>query len=206
MSASSDNEVTLQSYEDNVQAYIDGTAQTIDGPHRRWLDQVLTLITPGARILELGSAFGRDATYMQSRGFQVQTSDAVKGFVERLQAAGFPARQLNVLQDDFGGPYDLIFANAVFLHFTPAELEQILHKAHTALAPGGLLAFSVKQGDGSEWTSDKLGARRFFQYWSADPLTRLVQGQGYKIINVQTTSVRTGVQWMRFIARKTSSQ
>lgn len=46
-------------------------------------------------------------------------------FVEMLQAAGHPARLLDVRVDDFGGPYGAVLADAVLLHLTREEFVNV---------------------------------------------------------------------------------
>ncbi len=160
--ASAANSETLQSYEARVQEYIDGTSQTVAGAAKDWIDDALAGLSPEAKIVELGSAFGRDAAYIVSKGFEVKCTDAVAGFVSQLQAKGFNARHYNALTDDLGNEYDLIFANAVLLHFNKAELALVLKKLLHSLKRGGGLAFSLKRGQGEAWSAAKIGAPSSF--------------------------------------------
>jgi len=88
------------------------------------------------------------------------------------------------LTDDFVTSYDLIFANAVFLHFTPEELRKVLKKTYANLIENGILAFSVKHGDGEEWTNEKVGNPRYFCYWKADIIQLLLASTGYELVSV----------------------
>jgi 2-polyprenyl-3-methyl-5-hydroxy-6-metoxy-1,4-benzoquinol methylase len=142
----SENQKTLQAYESGVDNYINATAHNTSGVVKSWIDAILTLLSPTASILEIGSAFGRDAKYIESQGFIVQRTDAAKSFLEYLHNFGYAAYHFNILTDPFTAHYDLIFANAVLLHFTPDELKSILQKIHMHLRPNGLLAFSMKVG------------------------------------------------------------
>ena len=72
---------TLRAYEAHVADYVAGTSAEVSGPPRDWMDRAVAGLEGGARILELGSAFGRDAAYLQSRGYQVECSDACEGFL-----------------------------------------------------------------------------------------------------------------------------
>ncbi len=176
---SQSNDKTLQSYASRLQAFVDGTAPVVGGEVKDWIDALLAGLTPSASILEIGSAFGRDAAYIQSRGFTIHCTDAVAGFVELLRARGFEARLFNILTDAPGRAHDLIFANAVLLHFTHAEFASALAGLRAALVPGGRLAFSLKRGRGEEWSSAKLGAPRYFHYWEPDDLPPLLRAAGF---------------------------
>lgn len=195
------NGETLRSYAAHLQDYIDGTAQRLSGPSRDWVDRAVAGLPLSARLLELGSAFGRDATYLESLGYKVECSDAVEGFVALLRRKGFNARFLNLLTDDPGGPYDLILANAVFLHFTEEEFSGLLRRLAVALASGGRLAFSLKAGQGEGWSSAKLGAPRYFRYWTPESLEPLMARSGladWSVWSVRTE--RAHADWLYVIA------
>src|SRR6185295_18833198 len=153
----SSNDVTLQSYERAISEYISGTPHEVYGSVKSWIDATLKLLPEHARIIEIGSAFGRDANYIESHGFTVERTDATEGFISLLQAMGHTVRRFNVLKDEFAAHYDLVFANAVFLHFTQEEIATVLGKVHAGLNERGILAFSVKKGEGEGWSTVKIG-------------------------------------------------
>lgn len=197
------NKKTVQSYEDHIDEYIKGTPQEVSGPIKEWIDNSLRLIPADGRILELGSAFGRDADYFESKGYRVDRTDVVEGFVDLLTKQGHKARQLNALTDELGANFDMVFANAVFLHFTIEELKEVLAKTHTALNENGILVFSVKRGSGSKWSEDKLGAPRFFQYWELEPLEQLLKEENFAVVESGSKrSEHRNQDWLHIIARK----
>lgn len=195
-----DNQKTLKSYQDHIQDYVAGTPQAAEGPIKEWIDRAVSYLPKDGNILELGSAFGRDADYLESIGCKVLRTDAVQGFVDLLRKQGHSARLLNALTDDFGGPYDMVFANAVLLHFNPEESQRVLNKAHKSLRPEGILAFSVKEGEGEEWSDQKLDAPRYFCYWKEEDLRSLIQEAGFEIIELGHTTTRHA-EWLHVIAK-----
>lgn len=196
------NARTLLSYDQRVEAYVDGTSQEVSGPAKGWLDEALLGLPRDARLLELGSAFGRDAAYIQALGYSLECTDAVPGFVELLTQRGFSARLFNLLTDELAGPYDLIIANAVLLHFNQAEFSQVLAKIKAALGPGGRFAFSLKAGQGEGWSTEKIGAPRYFCYWTPQDLEPHLRAAGFshwKIVQAQTT--RAHADWLFVLAQ-----
>lgn len=183
---SSENSQTIDSYESRFGEYISATIHTVQGPMKKWLDASVEGLPLDAQILELGSGFGRDAKYLQSKGYVLECSDATKSFITILIAQGFKTRQLNAITDDIKGQYDSIIANAVVLHFTDDEAETVVNKVYGALKPSGRFAFTVIKGEGDEWTDGKLGLPRYFNYWSEQDLTNLLQAAGYRNTVIET--------------------
>lgn len=199
----SDNDITLQTYDLKMQEYIDNTPQQINDAEQPWIDSALGLISQGSSILELGSGFGRNASYINEKGFELTCTDAVPRFVELLKNKGLNAKILNALKDDLGKNYDMVFANGVLVHFTNEETEIALDRIYQALKPSGIFAFSIKQGEGGAWTEEKLGAPRYFQYWQLDPLKEILEAHGFTWIAATAgeTSLKNA-SWLYVIARK----
>lgn len=196
------NSKTIESYNGHVQEYIDGTPQEVSGVVKEWLDKSLTGLPLDAHILEFGSAFGRDAVYLQDKGYTVECTDATPSFVELLQQKGFNARQLNAITDDLPQGLDLVLANAVLLHFTREETAQVLRKVHTSLSDGGRFAFTLKEGDGDTWSDAKLGVPRFFCYWTEEQISQYLADAGFNNVDVTGDAETKNATWLQVIASK----
>lgn len=192
-----DNQTTLAAYEGNVQKYIDGTPNKVDGYIKTWIDTTLARLSPDARILEIGTATGRDADYIESRGFTVERTDATRAFVALQQEQGHEAHVLNILTDELDGPYDLVFADAVLLHFSPEQIGAVLEKIKHALKTSGTLAFTLKKGDGEEWSEHKLGEKRYFCFWQPDAIRTLLTNKGYEVLSLEVTE---DGKWLHIVA------
>jgi len=148
-------DVTLDSYDAAAHVYLEQSV-----PPRpavtAYLDAVAGLVGSGT-VLELGSGPGWDADYLESRGPRVLRTDGAPAFVQMVKATGHHARLLDVRVDDFGGPYDAVLADAVLLHVTREQFVDVLQRARQAVASGGVLAMTLKEGDGEAWTEAKLG-------------------------------------------------
>jgi hypothetical protein len=89
----------------------------------------------------------------------------------------------------------------MLLHLTPAELGRALDRIHDAVRPDGLLAVSVKEGDGAGWSDHRLGLPRYFTYWRVEPLTGMFRRHGWCVEHVeQHAGQRDG--WIELIARR----
>src|SRR4051794_15440015 len=126
----------------------------------------------GGRVLEIGSGSGRDAAQLESLGLDVRRTDITPGFVDLLRAHGHAADVLDPLVDDLddparpGTPYDGVWASASLLHVDRSDLAVVLARLAAATRPGGVLAVSLKEGDGEAWsTHGFVAAPRHFVYW-----------------------------------------
>jgi predicted TPR repeat methyltransferase len=198
------NDDTIQAYDNGVQAYFDQSPQQVSAHVKEWIDASLEGLPTTAKIFEIGSGTGKDAAYFQSLGYDIEMTDASKGFVEYLNQNGYPASEFNVLTDGFGAKHDLIFADAVLLHFTENELKTILAKVSQALEPAGRFAFSIKQGDGESTESAKLGSPRYFHFWQPDQMRNLLQANGLHVIyqNIAEDSRGSKPAWILIVAEK----
>ena len=192
---------TLSTYENHADRYIQRTST-----HRSALvDDLIGLTSPGAVVLELGRGPGRDALAMEDAGLIVHRTDGAASFVERFHRDGFQARVLNVLAEDFGGPFDAIYANAVLLHFPRARLARVLATALRATRVGGVLVASFKKGVGDEWSMRKLEAPRHFTYWQEDELEQVAVAAGWTSLNIiEATQPQSVEQWITVTARKSA--
>lgn len=172
------NTETLRAYERGWQRYLAGTPAVPLDIHGPWLPDALLARPRGSTVLEIGSGPGHDALLIEQMGIPVERSDACEAFVAHLDSQGHKARLLNVLTDDLGGPYGMIYAFAVFQHLTGWQLSGALRKCRNALMPGGVLAFSVRRGGLPEWTERKGLERRYFSYRQPAALWDMVEHAG----------------------------
>lgn len=151
-----------------------------------------------AAILEIGSAFGREAKYLASTGYQPDLTDGSAGFVEYLNAHGMAARLLDVVNQPILRQYDVVFALAVLLHFTGEDFDKAVANVRAALKKDGVFVFSLMRGEGERWTDGKLAAPRYFRYWQEGELRERLWDLGMAV-----TEVRDGLEgrWMFVVVR-----
>ena len=197
-SRSSDNAMTLQSYEIAADRYAAAASTRPREQQRAFLERLTERIGQRGHLLEIGSGPGFDADTLEALGLRVERTDAANSFLGQMSERGKTPRLLNAIADELGGPYDGIFANAVFLHFSRDELRGVLAKARAALKAGGALAFSVKDGDGEAWSDGKLGHPRHFTYWREPALRDLLRSTGWQVESLDRVA---GVDdWLYVIA------
>ena len=150
--------------------------------------RLAALLPPGSRVLEIGSASGRDAEALEQAGLVVRRTDITPGFVRVLERAGHRADLLDPLVDDLadpatsGTPYDAVWANASLLHVDRDDLPSVLRRLADATRLGGLLHLTLKEGDGEGWsTHGDVASPRHFVYWREGALRDVVAGAGWSV-------------------------
>jgi 2-polyprenyl-3-methyl-5-hydroxy-6-metoxy-1,4-benzoquinol methylase len=194
------NDETLQTYERAAARYAERTVRADDEP-----DNLVPLVAAhapaGAEVLEVGSGPGHDAARLEALGFRLRRSDATRAFVELQRAQGHEIDVLDVRTDDLGGPYDVVFAHAVLLHIDRAELPGVLTHLRDAVRPAGLLAMSLKEGDGEEWSSHKVELPRHFTYWREEPLRAVLEDVGWTPVVFEHVGPPER-PWLRTLSRR----
>ncbi len=183
---SKENRETISQYELVAERYLSLSGGKIKPWVKSWIKDGLKGIDRSAKILELGSASGRDARYIEGLGYSnLVVSDVVGVFLEHLEDMGFAdVRKIDVLADDLGGGWEAIYASAVFLHLRKSELKLALSKIYSALSDNGRLLFSVQSGDGEGWKVSEKG-RRWFAYWTETELRVLLTEVGFGFIETR---------------------
>ncbi len=176
------NAVTLASYEAAADRYAAHQPAVAPVELLAFLAAMAGLLPAGGRVLEIGSATGHDAALLEARGLSVHRTDATGAFVEQLRSRGLEAEILNVITDELGGPWDGVYANAVLLHLDAGELACVLARTAGAVVSGGILGFTVKEGDGARWSMAKLDLPRHFIYWRPASLRAMVDASPWDLI------------------------
>ncbi|SDS44399.1 NUDIX domain-containing protein [Microlunatus soli] len=197
--ARAEGDVTIATYQQLADRYAERTTPTSPETRAPFLDRLISLL-PQGKLLELGSGPGWDADYLQDQGLQVQRSDATPAFVEMMRSAGAAAELIDVRTDDLGGPWDAVLANAVLLHLSRDEFATATGRIRDAVRPGGLFAFTLKEGDGESWSAAKLDLPRWFVYWREPELRSVLQRQGWQIESLEHRAGRRE-DWIQVIAR-----
>ena len=198
-----DQYITLASYERGVQRFVDKTPPVIadDSTLGKWIQFFLSQLQKDDEILEIGTGTGKDADYMESRGYHVTRSDAVDAFIEMNKQRWKNILKLDILDFDFTRMVQGVFANMVLLHFTKLQFRTIVQHIASILPVWAIFAFSMKKGEWSEIEETSIGEPRFFQYWHEDDLeTELKELWFTSLYNV--ISEDDGRMFINMVAKK----
>jgi threonyl-tRNA synthetase len=191
---------TIETYNNNLDKYIAKANFAVDGIKKNWIDETLQKLNKDSAILEIGSGLGIDADYIESNGFKVNRTDYSQSFIDYQKSKGKEIGQYNALGKATKKQYDLVFADAVLLHFNDQEFDNALININQSLAENGLFAFTLKKGEGSQMIVDKMESPRYFKFWQKDELENILAQKGF-----ETEVVLEDDNWLMVIAKKVKS-
>jgi SAM-dependent methyltransferase len=191
---------TIAAYQHGAAEFVASTS-AVDQDVIDAIDAFAGMCRTGAKVLEIGSASGRDADLLEQRGVLVDRTDITPGFVDLMLARGRDARVLDPLTGDLGGPYDGVWANAVLLHLSRDELPTVLHRLHAAVRAQAILYASVKRGRGDAWsTHGTITEPRHFTFWDEPAWLAAHQQASWNVQRIWTTHGRRNEVWINSLA------
>lgn len=186
-----------------------------DHDHDTWWQEgtnhFLSLLAPGARVLDVGCAGGIKTNYIAEHGFDATGIDFSEKMIvlarERYPAVGFAVLDMydvGVLTET----YDGVFMQATLLHVRKADVMKVLRSICMVLVPGGLLYIAVKvvREDGVEEavkTENDYGYpyERFFSYYTLDELKEYFKQLGLEVV-WDDVSESGQSKWLQIIGRR----
>ena len=102
---------------------------------------------------DIGAGTGRDAAWLAGRGYRT-TAVEPSATMRRIGRARHREAPIRWLDDRLPtlrrarelGPFDLVVANAVWMHIAPPERREALQAILAATRPGGLVLMSLRHG------------------------------------------------------------
>ncbi len=180
-SAAQGNRHTIAAYENYAIDYARSTATAAGRGERRALIELTSVTRPGDRILEIGSGPGWDADWLESIGRRVRRTDATMAFVEFQNARGVKAERVDVVHDELDGPYAAVVALYVFQHIDRTALPAVLNKVSRAVAEGGALLFSIREGAGEFIEPGTASGKYYIALWQKSELNEILTELGLSL-------------------------
>ena len=147
------NKKTLEAYQKVAKNYLESTrlanstykenAIRAKKELQNFIKKTFNEIPKGSKVLEVGSADGENAKYIQELGFDVTPSDVADDFLNAIKDNGLNPIKFNILTDDFKDKYYAIFCWRVFVHFTKKDSLTALKRSYEFLENNGLFILSV---------------------------------------------------------------
>ena len=191
---------TLSYYEANAKRFFENT-RDID------MDSIyepfLTVLPPGAHILDAGCGSGRDSRAFLERGYEVTALDASKAMAQLAsQHIGRPVLHMSFDQVRFREHFDGVWACASLLHVPEHSMAKVLKRLGMTLKAGGVMYASFKYGEG-----EAVRGGRLFNDYDEGSLRLLLRSRpDLGILKAwRTTDLRPDcddVTWLNVLLRK----
>lgn len=144
------------------------------------LPELLRLLAPASRVLEIGCGPGVDSHQLAQRGHRVVGIDAAPRMIAlaRREFPGVDFRVGDMRSLDFPpGSFDAIVALYSIIFLPKKEMSSALRQFAALLSPGGMLLLAV-QGGGSE----EPGTSALFALMTPDEIAARVREAGFTVL------------------------
>jgi len=163
-----------------------------------------------AKILEIGSANGENAKYIESLGYNVTASDIADDFIRATKNNGLTTINFNILEDDFKEKYSGILAWRVFVHFTEEDILETLKKSYDNLENNGIFIFNVINREtrnvDNEWVDFNneyhMGAERYYHYFNQKNLDDIISQTKFQIQDFHKEGGDNNNKWLVYVLKK----
>jgi SAM-dependent methyltransferase len=174
---------TRQFYETHADEY---ERQTKDLKPVTFLTEFMNTLPTGAKVLDLGCAYGRDTAEFIQHGYSVLGVDYSSSLIARakelvpeamFQVGDFRRMELEPQS------FDAVWAYMCFLHLQKREVPALLTRLATAMKPSGIFAVGMKVGDGEGMIEDRRyeGALKYFAQYGEEEFLQLLKHAGFSV-------------------------
>lgn len=172
-----------------VQEYYDKTAAEWavngydDKAYLPCLDEFLSLLPPGGRVLDLCCGAGYETGRIRARGFDALGLDfsGESLNIARERNPDIPFFQADMLGDySHIGMVDGILLSAGLVHIETKDLSLAFAQMAKVVPPGGLVLASIREGHGKldEWSLRQIDGEEYDRNFIAHTLDELLEGAG----------------------------
>ncbi len=200
--------MTLASYRNGVSTYVERTNQISYFRHLQSLLDRFIGVLPGKRVLDIGFGSGRDIKYFLSKNLDVEGIELTREFIDILEKQiKAPLYLMDMRKLRFPSKsFDGIWSCASFLHIPKKHASATLKGFLKVLKPLGILALSLKEGEGEAWVSDENFGRlpRYFSYYKYEEMQGLLEVVGFDIVfeERQLSNNIKEPNWINFLCQK----
>lgn len=174
-------------------------------------DKFISLLPPGASVLDVGCGGGTKAEYLIDRGLEVTGIDFAENLIAIAKAEA-PAGRFIAMDaydlDTLSGTFDGVFAQAILLHIPKRDIPAMLVRLVAKVRAGGYLYITVKevkpgQPEEEERVENDYGYeyRRFFSYFTLPELESRIRQIGLETMHIEVTPSGNS-RWIQIISKK----
>ncbi|HVX58404.1 MAG TPA: class I SAM-dependent methyltransferase [Candidatus Saccharimonadales bacterium] len=202
-SLTEEEEITKQAYEKAADAWADyfesggGWALELKKFHK---------LLPKGKILEIGAGTGRDARDLTNLGYDYLGTDVSDGLLDiaRKNCPGQKFMQMSLYDLEFPEKFDGFWCSAVLLHVPKSRIDGALQKIRNTQKRGAIGFISIKDGDAEEMQErdmNGVSTKRFFALWRKDDFEKVLEKNGFKILDYGYREVTKKTNWHMFIVK-----
>jgi SAM-dependent methyltransferase len=178
-------EIVRRGYDEIADAFVEWRDRIEDDPRQRMTGELVSRLSDGARVLELGCGSGVPDTRRLAARFRVTGVDVSAEQVRRARAnvpdADFVEADFTSLELE-PGSFDAVVAYYSFNHVPRDLLADVFARVHGWLVPGGLFLVALGSSDLPDWTGEFVGTTMFFSGWPAETNRELLRGAGFELL------------------------
>jgi 2-polyprenyl-3-methyl-5-hydroxy-6-metoxy-1,4-benzoquinol methylase len=194
------NRRTVQAYEGYARQYAAAVPQEASGLAKEGIQRLAAIVSNGT-ILEVGSGPGWDADFAESLGLTVRRTDVTQTFREFQTERGKAVEPLDILVDEFGGPYDGVVALYVLQHIDRDQMGSVLGKVSQALKTNGVFLVSLREGEGDIWERSQKSGDYHVVLWSEANFIHSLAEAGLQVLWTERDADNDG-DWLVLLAQK----
>jgi cyclopropane fatty-acyl-phospholipid synthase-like methyltransferase len=179
-------------YDHMAGAWEDFAEAVVSDPRAEWLDELMSRLDPGSRVVELGCGNGPVETLALAKhhrlvGVDLSSEQLSKARL-RVPAATFV--EADILEVEFEpGSLDAVASFYVFNHIPRERLAELLGRIHGWLRPGGLLLAAFGTSDLEGWEGEWLGVPMFFSSFLPAENSRIVGMAGFELLRDEVVEI-----------------
>lgn len=200
-------QITKNTYNSVVEDYADRDEMVIpETPDvNSALKEFVKLLSPHAKVLDVGCGAGRDSRVLAKNGLEVAGIDFSEKMIEAAKKKNSKVEYRLMDMEEISFPknsFDGIWANASLHHIPKSRLPSVLQKICTILKNNGVFFLKVKLGDGEGIKEDQrfgYTIKRYFAFYKPEEMQDLLEKSGFQILSWRTT---TNNKWLDVFAKK----
>lgn len=202
-------EETIKTYDQVAKEYLVRRVSEDKNVMQLTLDRFISILQPGAKVLDVGCGSGADANYLMSKGFKVVGIDLSENMLKLAKKIAPKAKFLKMdlrFIDFKDQTFDGVWASASLLHIPKNEITGVIVRINKILKQNGILFVALKKGTGENFVTNMgegnlPGAKRYFAYYSPEEISGLLENNGFKILETGSNTNRRNV-WLNFFCKK----
>lgn len=188
--------LTLNSYESTVCEYSRNTETLHPHLHAK---NFIEMLSPHAKIIDIGCGPGRDAKIFQENGLRVVGIDFSPKMIAiaKQNAPKAEFHVMNMERMDFPKEaFEGAWASASFVHLPKKRVVQVFKNIHNFLKTNGVFYLSVKKGTGEALAQDKRygNMQKFWSFFEEAELVDLLKEANFEIVEANCMNPKSSYQ------------